>query len=530
MGEYTDLPPPIKGIDQSLPKRAQADLTCPDARNVRGFPASAGAQTVGGRDGTAKAFTNAAGGTTGVTITGLEVATRAFNTSPTTVGTYQFVTDSFSDYSFPTAYNGYTIGQELRGRYLRFSRRLTEWGMNGWQGTASPPGVSITLVRGGGFPDHLSALSNFADTYSMGLMVTEDTQNDVSITLNCYRRARTVDFVDCTNIGPFVRGHQNLGGFVWAYLQRQGDDNSVKLVIVSVIGNAETQLAAGEATSLSGSSTISNNCTIRLTATTAGLTATWRWPDENIDQTVGVSSTVGVKTAYVKYDTLAVSQFVLGETVTRGAGNTGVVLEDVYDGANDGFLYLYVTAGTFAAGGLTSGTSGTTATALAQIETRDNARGGWFFKSPATSVPGGEPGYFRRVSNMQYAKLVPPAAEVIAEIYGTSEFPGAGRYLLPANWEAYDINSANASDVTRIWGGQTGYSTNTASIVPLVDSQEDVILGPNTSRLTRTGLMTIELWGTTPPTEHYDVEVRLRDITGSVDDGIGAIFCMERLY
>jgi hypothetical protein len=521
-------------VDQSLPKRAQADLTCPDARNVRGFPASAGAQTVGGRDGTAKAFINAAGGTTGVTITGLEVAVRAFNTSPTTIGTYQFVTDSFSDYSFPTAYNGYTIGQELRGRYLRFSRSLTQWGATGWQGTASPPQTSITLVRGGGFPDHLSALSNFADGYGLGLAVTEDTQNDVSITLNCYRRARSIDFVDCTNIGPFVRGHANLSGFVWAYLQRQGDDNSVKLVIVSVIGDDETQLAAGETTSLSGSSTISNNCTIRLQATSAGLTATWKWPDENIDQTVGVSSTVGVKTAHVKYNTLGgTGAFVLGDPITLGVSTaTGVVLEDVYDGGTDGFLSIYVTSGTFAAGSLTTASgSGTTATALSEIETRDNARGGWFFKSPATSVPGGEPGYFRRVSNMQFAKLVPPVPEVVAEIYGTTEFSGAGRYLLPPNWEAYDLDVAQAgAGLYRVVAGQTGYSTNTASRVPLVDSTERVILGPNTTRLTRSGLLTIEVWGTTPPTEHYDVEVRLRDIDGTVDDGIGAVFCMEDFY
>lgn len=531
MADYIDLPPPIKGVDQSLPKRAQADLTCPDARNARGFPASAGAQTVGGRDGTARAFVNAAGGTTGVPITGLEVAVRAFNTSPTTLGTYQFVADSFSDYNYPTAYNGYLIGAELRGRYLRFSRSLTEWGVNGWRGSSGPPSTSITLARGGGFPDHLSALSNFADGYGLGLAVTEDTSNDMTIQLNCYRRARSVDFVDCTNIGPFVRGHHNLSGFIWAYLQRQGADNSVKLVISQVVGNAETQLAAGETTSLSGSATISNNCTIRLLATSAGLTATWKWPDENIEQTVGLSSTSGVNTAHVKYNTLAVSTFQLGETVTRGAGNTGVVLEDVYDGATDGFLSLYVTAGTFAAGGLTSGTSGTTATALSEIEVRENARAGWFFKSPATSVPGSEPGYFRRVSAMQYSRLVPPVPEVVAEIYGTTEFSGAGRYLLPPNWEAYDLDATQVgAHLARIVAGQTGYSTNTASRVPLVDSTEDVILGPNTTRLIRSGILTAELWGTTPPTEHYDVEVRLRDIDGTVDDGIGAVFCMEEFY
>jgi hypothetical protein len=179
----------------------------------------------------------------------------------------------------------------------------------------------------------------------------------------------------------------------------------------------------------------------------------------------------------------------------------------------------------------TASGSGTTATALSEIETRDNARGGWFFKSPATSVPGGEPGYFRRVSNMQFAKLVPPVPEVVAEIYGTTEFSGAGRYLLPPNWEAYDLDVAQAgAGLYRVVAGQTGYSTNTASRVPLVDSTERVILGPNTTRLTRSGLLTIEVWGTTPPTEHYDVEVRLRDIDGTVDDGIGAVFCMEDFY
>lgn len=537
-GDYIDLPPPIKGVDQSLPQRAQADLTCPDARNVRSFPASAQAQTVGGRDGHGKAFTNPAGGGAVVPISGLEVAVRAFNTSPTTVGTYSFVNEAWADYSFPATYQGYQIGYELRGRYFRSSRKSADYGATGWQGTTVPPGKAMCLVRGNGLPNHMAFVTNFSDSYNQILSVTEDTSNDVSMTLNCYRWSKAIDFVDCHNIGPFVRGHPDLGAFVWAYLQRQGD-NSVKLVIESVYGNTSTQLAAGDVTSLSGSNTISNNCRIQLQATSAGLTATWDWPDESISQTVGVSSTAGVKTQQVHYDTF-VSAFVKGEEIYQSTtGATGIVIEDVYDtGSGQGVLAMWVTSGTFTAAGaytLKRGGSGgttvaTTMTAIA-CTSRDNARGGVYFKNPATSYPGSEPGYFRRVSSLTFSKLVPPNPEVIVELYGTSTYSGAARYLLPPNWEAYDIDTAQgASAVLRIQAGQTGYSSATAQRCPLVDQTEQVIYGPNIdARLTQSGIVTIEVWGSTPPTEHYDIEVKMRDVDGTVDDGIGAVFCMENM-
>ena len=534
-----DFKPPIKGVDESLPARAQADLTCPAATNVRGnVPSLSDNKTVGKRDGYGKAFINAAGRGSGAPITGLTTALRASSTSPNTTGTYTPVVERWSGYAIDTPYQGYLNGYNFRGKYVRFSRKLSDYASNGWQGSNAPPGESITLVRSG--PNtftttHVAALSTFADSYGLGFASSWATSNDMTITLNCYPRAQSsADFVDCHNVGPFVRGHANLGCFIWAYLSRVAA-NQVQLVIEAVEGTTQTNIATSATVDLPGSATISNNAQIKLSATATGIEARLTWPDVLGTDEVRVSAanTRGVKTAVVSYDTLAVSVFRGGETVTQAtSGATGVVLEDVTDGGtNKGYLVLYVTSGTFDdTHGLTGGTSGATATSKG-VRTYDNARAGWFFKSPGTSYPGSEPGYFRRISGMDYSNLVPPEPEVIGEILGTQTAVGISRYYLPPNWLGIDIDSAQVgSEVSLTYGGTTGYSTATPTRSPIIDDTNDWVYGPNTARSTRSGFLTFDIWFDTPPTEHYAVEFTLRDITSSEDDTGGAMFCLENLH
>jgi len=531
-GSPIDFPPPVKGIDQSLPARSQADLTCPDGQNMRGNPSSSETLTVGKRDGYVSAFTNAAGSGSGQRITGLCTALRASSTSPTTTGTYRPVVERWSGYDISTPYSGYNIGTNLRGKYVRFSRKISDYGSNGWQGSTVPPNKSIVLVASGSSftVTHISAITNFSDSYGVGLASSYGTSNDMACQVYAYPRARSVDFVDCHNVGPFVRGTPSSGYFVWAYLERTAE-NQVRLVIEAVEGAGVTTIAQGDTIDLPGSPTLSNNCVIRLTATSSGVEARLSWADVLGTEEVRVSSASvrGAKTAYVGYNTLAVSTFRAGEVVTQAtSGATGIVLEDVTSGT-DGFLILWVTSGTFdASHGLTGGTSGATATAD-ETRTWDNQQAGWYFKNPGTSYPGSEPGYFRQISGMDFSELVPPDPEVIAEIQGTQTAVGISRYYVPPNWLTVDIDyTMGINGIYKIVGGTTGYSTATAPRAPVIDDTLDVVYGPNTDRSNRTGLATIEVWHGSAPSEHYEIEFTPRDSTDNWE--CGAVFCLENVY
>lgn len=535
-GQFIDFPPPVKGIDESLPARAQGDLTCPDALNACSVPTLSGNLTVGKRDGFGRAFINAAGGGSGAPGSGLVAALRASSTAPTVVGNYQPVVERWTGYQIDTAYSGFLIGTNLRGEYVRFSRKVgADYGTPGWQASSVPPDNSIVLVRSGSSftVNHASALSDFADVYGIGLASTFNTSNDMTLQFNSYPRARdAADFIEAHNVGPFVRGHPNLGYYVWAFLDKTAE-NEVRLTIQSVEGASVNTIATGSAITLPGSATLSNNQRIRLVATTTGLEARLTWPDVLGTEEVVVSaaSARGAFTAYVAYSTLAVSTFQAGEVVTQAtSGATGIVLEDV-TATTTGYLVLWVTSGTFnGTNGLTGGTSGATATATGTVATA-NARAGWFFKNPSTSFPGTEPGYFRRISGMDFSKLVPPEPEVVAEILKTNTLTGAARYLMPPNWEGIDVDvTQTGAELYRIIGGTLGYSQATAPRVPSVDTIDRTLLGPNTSPTARSGLLTPELFATVPPTEFYEVETRLNDVNSSQDDRIGAFFFGENLH
>ena len=148
-----DLVPPIKGIDRSMPLRAQADLTCPDAQNVRDFAPLNQAQTVGKRSGIAKAFSTPSGDGAGTPITGICVSARSNEIATATSGVFQAVSDAWRVYAKPTAFQGFFYGLDLRGEYVRFGRRDADYASRQLVGTGGPNQEGVAVITGGGLPD-----------------------------------------------------------------------------------------------------------------------------------------------------------------------------------------------------------------------------------------------------------------------------------------------------------------------------------------------------------------------------------------
>lgn len=530
------MAPSLKGNDQGGPAYAQPDLTMPDSLNLVTKPAGpgiGGRKRFGKRDGTLKVFDNAVGN--GAPITGLAASTRAGQDVQQTRGTYIPFVDAFTSYNFaPPAYQGYLLANELLGNWVRCSKKPAEQGVNGWQGestlTTGNTLAWIGAVNGNGIPNHLQLRSTFADGYDIGAAIGWDTSNDLTIAQDCFRRARSIDLVDCHNVGPFVRGHPACGYFVWAYLARVAE-NQVRLTIEAMLGATQTTLAQSALLTLSGRAVRSSNCQIRLQATTVSLEATLEWADEpDISGTrIGASTTIGYQTQWVSF-TGAAGTFVLGEEVTQATtAAKGRVLQRVQSGAV-GFLQLYVTAKAFThagAYGLSQSPSGATATTNKVSDAWENRRGGVWFKNPATSYPSNEDGYYRRIIRATTGKRVVAEPELIGEAFGTSKMQGGARYQLIPNWASYRIDG-NAGTANVIISGTNGYSSDTAPDAPVIDTVDQVILG-NAVGPPITDFMTIDVWKTTPPDEHLTVRQRMRDITSTEDDRNGMVFCLDNL-
>lgn len=536
-----NLVPPVKGVHKGMPADAAPDLTAPDSRNVVDISPVEQKRTIAKRDGHRKAFINPAGGGAGSRVTGLGTALRSAGQTQDEAGVYTAFVDPFSSYNFPNPVAGpgfnYFTGSDLRGNYVRFSKKASDYSADKWQGTVNIPGIWIGVVRGGGLPDHLQFRSTFGDGYdNIGVVRTWDGGNDLALTMDCYRRARSVDLVDCTNFGPVVRGHPSFGYYVWAYLARQSE-NVVRLRIEGVRGpNTETIVESADI-SLSGSDQRSDNCQIRLEATSVALKATLTWPDElGVDPVeIGNASEFGVKTVWLEY-TGAVGTFQAGLQVTQATSNArGYVLQRVQSGAA-GYLQIYVTSGTF------DGTNGiiqavTTATATAaRVSSINNARQGINFRNPGTTAASSESGYFyRRATRLSGSDRRLTDPEVIAECIGSFQLSAGGRYQIPPNWEGYLIDGVSGN-TERVFAGQQGYSSNTRPSVPCVDTLNDYVLDGDSSpsavnsRFKRTSILTIQVWDTTPPSEFLDIREKFRNVTSAEDDGFGAAFLLKNLH
>lgn len=526
------MAPSLKGVDQQGPAYGQPDLTMPYSVNLTTRPAVGGRARMGKRDGMRRAFENAAGG--GAPITGLAAAQRAGQDVQQTNGTFVPFTDGFSTYDFlTTRYQGFWVGNELKGNWARMSKKPAEYGVNGWQGGSTLPGTWIGVVRGGGLPDHLQLRSTFADGYDLGATIMWDTGNTLALTQNCYRRATDADMTDCHNVGPYVRGHPANGFYVWAYLKKVAT-NQVRLVIEGCAGAALTTLAQSDLLTLSGRGVLSSNCKIELRATTVALEATLEWADEpEISGTrIGSGTTFGYQTQWVSY-TGATGAFEVGELITQATTNAvGYVVRRVEAGGT-GFVELYVKTGTFTHAGaytLTGATNSYTATTAKASSGWVNRRGGLWFKNPGGTPPAAEAGFFyRRVTLIQGAKRVTAETELIAEAFGTSKLAAGDRYQILPNWESYRIDGG-AGSVARIIAGRHGFSSSVEPDACSIDTTDKVVLG-NTSGPPITDIMTIEVWGDgSPPDEHLDVRQRLRDVTTTEDDRIGAAFALANLH
>lgn len=445
--DWIDLVPPINGIDRSMPLRAQADLTCPDAVNCRGFSDLTGRMTVCERSGVIKAVAGAAADGAGIPITGLCVSLRATETGANTAGSFVDVSDAWRLYDRPPGqiYDGYGWGLNLRGEYVRFGRRDTDYASRGLLSTGGPGGEGIYVVRGGGLPDLIQFETNFPSNEQPGLAVNWETANGVSATMNCVRRCLGVgDYLDPVSFGVFVRGSPGNGEFIVGYLVRVSD-NVVRPRIDSIVGNVRTQLGVGTDINLSGQVALTSDLNLKLDASSVGVTLVVTWPSEGISQTFSVLSTALV----------------------------------------------------------------------------GNARAGLFFNKPSVAKLAVQRAYFRRCVLLEYKKRVPRPYDVIAEWLGSMSFAGGAQYQIPPNWEAWDFDSAT-DIITNQIGSTAGYSSATRQVFPTTDTAAQVILGRDV-RSTRTQMVTIQIWDTSPPDEHLDIQVHwTAGADSSVDDSIGA--------
>lgn len=285
MGETIDYVPPVKGVDQSKVVRAQDDLTCPSAVNVLSYAVEAGT-TIVKRRGNRRAFASKAG-TGDSPITGLVGAVRPFNLGVPTDGVIEIVKDNFSTYGATIPYAGNpngSIGYELRGNFVRFTKDNNAPTIRAYtNGNTSTTigGASVFVSRDyAGQPPCLNFVG-FTANDEIGVAVNYQTNNDVEVVIRGYRRASTLAaYLECHSIGPFVRGVANKEQVFCAYLAFDAV-NSVRLRVDKIDGATITNVGQSDVITLSGAPVISNNCAIRLIATSTGLVATLDWPDED---------------------------------------------------------------------------------------------------------------------------------------------------------------------------------------------------------------------------------------------------------
>jgi hypothetical protein len=278
-----------------------------DCLNTRLWPPLTHAWGLGKRAGLILAFQNAVGqaaaGPRGEPVTGAIRCTRAANQSVNLSGNYINVDDDFSDYAVPNLYGGtFYSGTDFKGRYLIFSHRVPDAVGGGTDEYAERnPATGI-------FPDTPFVPANATDprtpgrllyitaapvstTHNYGLAITYPTTNRIKASLkiqadpfgNTGADFPTPGSGQCTNLALFVRGSENLGDLVCAYIKATATD-VVSLVIETWVGGVLTTYTSSETHNLArgpGPSVLS----LEFVATTTSLSVRFIWGDQGIDET-----------------------------------------------------------------------------------------------------------------------------------------------------------------------------------------------------------------------------------------------------
>jgi hypothetical protein len=299
------IPFPIKGVSKADARGRQPDGTCPDALNVRGVSPRTRRRGGGSREGTIKAFINAAGqadaGPVGKRITGAVRCVRSWNEQINPAGNNVNVTDEFSNYALPNNFNGFFSGTDFRGEYVVFSKNPSQAyaTMNPSTGIypngpffptqSTDPRAAFKECRVDALP--ISGSANY------GLAINYATSNRVRLTLRINPTPfgnRGASFPSltpgqCTNLAVFVRGSANLGNFVCGYLVATST-NVVQLRVETHVAGTVTTYTSSQTHNLSGvASLFASTLSLELIATAGAIIFRAVWSDENIDETYTLS-------------------------------------------------------------------------------------------------------------------------------------------------------------------------------------------------------------------------------------------------
>lgn len=303
MADWRELLDPGRGLDESLPPHLLPPGALLACKNVRLRPPHTRRLGAGKRPGLVLAFLNAVGqanpGPSGVPVTGAVRCLRAANASVNLAGNYINVDDDFTDYSTPNLYGGtFRTGTDFRGRYVVFSHQITGGGAGDEYAQKNPstgvypsaPFVPANALdpRAPGRELRVTSLPN-SSTHNYGLAVNYATTNRIKMTMlilpdpfGSTGADTTVSPGQCTNLAVFVRGSENLGDFVCAYLKASATD-VVQLVIETHNGGTLTTYTSSESHNLSrgpGPSVL----TLELVATSNSLSFHVVWGDQGIDE------------------------------------------------------------------------------------------------------------------------------------------------------------------------------------------------------------------------------------------------------
>lgn len=304
MARWRSLFEPGKGVDLSVaPSMLKGKLRA--AKNTRLTPPLTNRSGLGKRPGLVKAFQNAVGqataGPIGIPSSGAISCIRANNQSINTAGNTINVEDLFDNYSTPNLSNGtFYTGTDFKTNYSIFAKdpAVAYAVTNPATGVYPNQPFAPFLATDPRVPSRgLRALSSpLSSTVNYGLVVNYRGSNRAKITIKIEPDPfgnTGADYPNpgdgqCTRIGVFVRGSENLGSFVCAYLEAVSTD-TVRLVVETHTGGVVTSYNNGNTYSLSrgpGPSIFS----LELVATPSAVTCRFVWGDQDKDDRITLST------------------------------------------------------------------------------------------------------------------------------------------------------------------------------------------------------------------------------------------------
>lgn len=306
MARWRSLYEPGKGVDNSVAPNSLSRGQLWYAKNARLSPPLTNRLGIGKRPGLIKAFQNAVGqaaaGPVGLPASGAIRCIRAANQTINPAGNSINVDEDFSNYSTPNLFGGtFYTGTDFRGNYVLFAKDPA----NAYAETNPATGIYpnqpfapflATDVRAAGRGLRCTSLP-LHPTKNYGLAVNYRGLNRSKITIKIQPDPFGNTGADypapgpgqCTRIGVFVRGSENLGKYVYAGLEATTTD-TVRLIIETHDGATITSYNNGNVYSLArrpGPSYLS----IELVATSSSLVARVVWADQNnLDDTLTLST------------------------------------------------------------------------------------------------------------------------------------------------------------------------------------------------------------------------------------------------